>query len=87
MEAMKYTVKIPDNREIKINVPANIPKDDIAEVIVLFKQPKDLNGRKDFNSKINELKKAMNDPYFMEDISEIEKDFMAVDIEEPHYEI
>lgn len=81
MEAIKYNIKIPENREIKISVPANIPQDETAEVIVLFKK------QKDFNSKINELKKAVNDRYFMEDIAEIEKDFAAVDIADTQYEI
>lgn len=36
----------------------------------------------DYNSKINELKKAMQDELFLSDLKEVSEDFRNVDLEE-----
>jgi len=76
MEAIKQIVKIPKNHEIKIKVPPHIAEDEIVEVILIIKKSPD-----NFKQKIDELKEAMNDVHFLNDLREISEDFKAVDLE------
>ncbi len=74
MEAIKKIVKIPKSHEITIKIPQHIPENEIAEVILFI----NINSN---NSKIDELKDAMKDTLFMNDLREISEDFKVVDVE------
>jgi hypothetical protein len=76
MEAIKQIVKIPKDHEIRIKVPPYIPENEIVEVILIIKKSPD-----SFNQKINELKEAMKDDRFLDDLREVSEDFKAVDLE------
>lgn len=76
MQALKQIVKIPRNHELKIKVPSNIPENETVEVILI------VNDRQSkFEKRINELKSAVKDNLFMEDMDEISKDFEIIDSE------
>ncbi len=76
MEALKQTLKIPKDHELKIKIPLNIPENETVEVILIIE-----NRQAKFKHKINEMKKAVNDERFIEDLREVSKDFEAVDSE------
>ena len=76
MEAIKQIVKIPKDHEIKIKIPSYIPENEIVEVILLIKKNSD-----SFKQKISELKEAMKDDLFLDDLREVSEDFEAVDLE------
>ncbi len=76
MEALKQIMKIPKDHELKIKIPQNIPENETVEVILIIE-----NRQVKFRQKINEMKKAVNDERFMNDLREISKDFEAVDSE------
>ena len=69
-------MKIPKDHELKIKIPQNIPENETVEVILIIE-----NRQEKFRHKINEMKKAVNDERFMEDLSNVSKDFEAVDSE------
>lgn len=72
MEAIKQIVKIPKDHEIRIKVPPYIPENEIVEVILIIKKSPD---------KISELKEAMQDDLFLDDLRKISEDFKVVDVE------
>jgi len=76
MEAIKQIVKISKDHEIRIKVPPYIPENEIVEVILIIKGSPD-----SFKQKINELKEAMKDDRFLDDLREVSEDFKAVDLE------
>ena len=76
MEALKQTLKIPKDHELKIKIPQNIPENETVEVILIIE-----NRQEKFRHKINEMKKAVKDERFMEDLRNVSKDFEAVDSE------
>lgn len=76
MEAIKQIVRIPKNHEIRIKVPQEILEDEIAEVILIVKKRSD-----NFKQKIEELKEAMKDTSFLNDLSDISDDLKAIDLE------
>jgi len=69
-------MRIPKDHELKIKVPQNIPENETVEVILIIKERQET-----FRKRINELKYAANDRLFLEDISDISKDFEPVDSE------
>ena len=76
MEALKQTLKIPKDHELRIKIPQNIPENETVEVILIIE-----NRQEKFRHKINEMKKAVKDERFMEDLRNVSKDFEAVDSE------
>lgn len=76
MEALKQTLKIPKDHELKIKIPQNIPENETVEVILIIE-----NRLEKFRYKIDEMKKAVKDERFMGDLREVSKDFEAVDLE------
>jgi len=76
MEAIKQIVRIPKNHEIRIKVPQYILEDEIAEVILIVKKRSD-----NFKQKIEEIKEAMKDTSFLNDLSDISDNFKTVDLE------
>jgi len=73
MEAIKRTIKTPQNREITIKIPEYVPTDQPVEVILLIR-----DSAKSSADKINQLKAAMNDPLFLEDMKTVTEDFQAI---------
>jgi len=76
MEAIRQIVRVPENHEIIIKIPQYLLKNEIVEVILIFKRRPD-----DFEQKINILKDSINDELFQNDIREINEDFKAIDLE------
>ena len=76
MEAIKQIVRVSKDREIRIKIPQDIPENEIAEVILIIRKKPD-----SFKQKISELKEAMKDDLFLDDLKEISEDFKAVDFE------
>lgn len=75
METIKQTLKVPKNHEVKIKIPDYVNENDSVEAIVII-------GLEDQKKKIEELKKAMNDKLFLEDLNQIRNDFEGVDLED-----
>lgn len=76
MEAIRQIVRIPSNHEVKIKVPEHISEDELMEVILLVKKRK-----RSFKDKIKDLKKAVKDPMYLEDMKSVNQDFEYVDLE------
>lgn len=76
MEAIKQIVRIPGNHEIRIKIPQYIPENEIMEVILIIKKNSD-----SFKKKIEELKEAVRDNLFLDDLRNISEDFRIVDLE------
>ena len=66
MDAIKQIVRVSKDREIRIKVPRYIPENAIAEVILIIRKKPD-----SFKQKISELKEAMRDDLFLDDLREI----------------
>ncbi len=76
MEAIKRTIKTPPNREVTIKIPEYVPANEPVEIILLIR-----DSAKSSADKINQLKAAMNDPLFLEDMKTVTEDFQAIDSE------
>ncbi|MDO8728096.1 MAG: hypothetical protein Q7J35_18745 [Candidatus Methanoperedens sp.] len=76
MEALRQILKIPRDHELKIKIPQNILENETVEVILIIE-----NRQEKFRHKINEMKKAVKDERFMDDLKNVSKDFEAVDSE------
>ena len=76
MEAIKHIVRTPQNHEVKIKIPQHVPENDLVEIILILKKKPN-----DFENKINELKTAMNDELFLNDLQEIKDEFENIDLE------
>ncbi|MCK4762820.1 MAG: hypothetical protein KAW12_11550 [Candidatus Aminicenantes bacterium] len=76
MEAIRQIVRIPRNHELKIKVPEHIAEDELMEVILLVKP-----GKRGFKDKIKELRKAVKDPMYLDDMKAISRDFEYADME------
>ncbi len=76
MEAIKQTVKISKNHEVRIKVPEYFPENEIVDVILIFKKKPE-----DFKKKIDNMREAMKDKLFLSDLSEISEDFKVIDQE------
>jgi hypothetical protein len=74
VEALRQILKIPRDHELKIKIPQNILENETVEVILIIE-----DRETKFRHKINEMKKAVKDERFMEDLREVSKDFEAVD--------
>jgi hypothetical protein len=75
MEAIRQIVRIPEDHEIKIKIPQYLLKNEIVEVILIIKKRSD-----NFEQKIDELRDAMKDEFFLSDLNEISEDFGTVDL-------
>jgi mannitol/fructose-specific phosphotransferase system IIA component (Ntr-type) len=76
LEAVKQILRIPRNHELRIKVPKDFPENETVEVILI------MNKRQDsFKQKIQELKEAVKDNRFMNDLREVSDDFNIVDSE------
>lgn len=70
MQAVKQQVRIPANRELRIQLPAEALAETNAEVIVLFQASPTSAA-----NELAELQEAMNDPLFVADLREVIEDF------------
>ena len=70
MEAIKQIVRIPEDHELRIKIPGSVPENEMMEVILISKKKQD-----NFNQKIRELKEAVEDNLFLDDLEEIGDDF------------
>lgn len=73
MKAIKKIVRIGKEREIKIQIPPFVAENQLIEVILIIEEEE--------TKKIDELKQAMSDKLFLEDLREIEQDFQYIDSE------
>ena len=76
MEAIKQIVRIPKDHEIRMKIPQYVPENEIMEVILIIKKRPD-----GFKQKIEELKEAVRDDLFLDDLRDVSEDFRTVDSE------
>ncbi|CAD6491689.1 MAG: hypothetical protein LAKADJCE_00153 [Candidatus Argoarchaeum ethanivorans] len=76
MEAIKQIVRIPKDHEIRMKIPQYVPENEIMEVILIIKKRPD-----SFKQKIEELKEAVKDDLFLDDLRDVSEDFRTVDSE------
>lgn len=76
MEAIKQIVRIPKDHEIRMKIPQYVPENEIMEVILIIKKMPD-----GFKQKIEELKEAVKDDLFLDDLRDVSEDFRTVDSE------
>lgn len=76
MEAIRQFVRIPEDHRISIEIPSSIQAEQLVEVIIIAKE----NYNK--QSKIENLKMAMKDPMYLQDLEKINNDFKYIDGEE-----
>lgn len=76
MEAIKQVMRIPKNHEVRIKVPQHVPENELVEIILIIRKKTE-----DYKQKIDELKEAMNDRLFLNDLKEVSEEFETIDIE------
>ncbi len=76
MEAIKQIVRVSKDHAIKVKVPSYIPENETVEMILIIKKRTD-----GFNQKIRELKRAVKDELFLNDIRNISEDFKIADLQ------
>ena len=76
MEAIKQMVRIPEDHEIKIKIPHYIPENEVVEVLLIVKKKPAA-----FKQKVEELKEAVRDKVFLDDLRDVSEDFKALDLE------
>lgn len=74
METVRQTIRVPKSHEVKIKIPNHIKENDSIEVVLI-------SGLEDKKRGIEDLKKAMKDNLFLEDLNECMDDFKYVDAE------
>ncbi len=74
MQAIKQTMKVPENRELQIRLPAGIAPNDTIEVILIYG-----NTFSEHEEKIDMLKAAMSDKQFRLDLEAVANDFSGDD--------
>ncbi len=77
MTILKQDVRIPKNHEIKIKIPDDISENETVKVIIMKK-----DTSLSFKKKIKQIKNAINDKHFMNDLNETKDDFSSIDFED-----
>ena len=77
MQAIKHIVRIPKNHEIRIKIPDHVPVNESVEVIIFLREKP---GEHD--KKIDQLRAAMKDEVFLDDLKQIAGDFENVDLQD-----
>ena len=77
MTILKQDVRIPKNHEIKIKIPDDISENETVKVIIM-KNDTSLS----FKEKIKQMKKAINDKHFINDLNQTRDDFSTIDFED-----
>jgi hypothetical protein len=75
MNTLKKTLRIPKNRELKIQLPESFDVDKIVVVLIEEELPED------YKKKIELMKKSVDDPLFKQDMKEISDDYNPIDFE------
>ncbi len=75
MEAIKQIIRTPKNREVRIKIPSSVPENELVEVILIVR-----NKPENFAKKVKELKAAVNDERFLNDLKEVTDEFEVIDI-------
>lgn len=76
MEVIKQTFRVPENRELRIKIPEQVPANELAEVVLFIRK-----NKQNLKAKIRELKKSKADKIFLEDLHDTLEDFRSVDAE------
>lgn len=76
MTAIKHTIKTPKNHFVQIPIPISVQENESVEIIVMVKEQ-----HTDYGEKMSELKNAISDPLFLQDIKEVAEDFAGIDNE------
>ncbi len=74
MEALRKVFKIPKNHKLTIDLPDNIDENQLIEVILIMRSD---NSR---ISKIEDIKNAVKDKTYIEDMNEVLNDYQNVDM-------
>lgn len=69
-------IRVPNNHEITIKIPDEIPSNELAEVILILR-----NGDEGFKKKIEKLRGTLEDPLFREYVAAVSDDFSETDRE------
>lgn len=77
MQAVKQTMKAPEDRELRIHLPNEVPPNTIIEVILIYGEPQST-----YTANIDSLKAAMADELFRQDLKELADDFTSIDGED-----
>ena len=75
MEAIKKIVRIPKDHEVRIKVPQYVPENELVEIVLIIRKKSE-----DFKRKINDLRVAMDDKLFLDDLENISGEFATIDI-------
>jgi len=75
MQTVKQILKVPENHELRIKLPSNIPQNEIIEVLIVY------NKQKIFQEKLESFKDLDKDKLFQEDLDEIANSFSRIDKE------
>ena len=70
MQAIKQIVRTPEDHEVRIKIPEYVPENDPVEIIVLASE-----RSRDFGGRIDELKVAVEDELFLNDLEEVSGEF------------
>ncbi|GMT50130.1 MAG: hypothetical protein IEMM0008_1669 [bacterium] len=76
MQTIRQILRVPKNHELMIKIPDKIPENEEVEVILILKDNTETRKQK-----LGELKKAMSDPLFLQDLKEVSGDFQSIDLE------
>jgi hypothetical protein len=79
MQAVKRQLRVPVDREIKIQLPADAVVETNVEVIVLYQNSSLLVAIDDDDDA--EMARAAQDPLFMADLHEVMTDFQYADFD------
>ena len=74
MQAIRQIAQTPSSHEIRLALPREIPDNAPIEIIILVADDPDL-----FQRKIQQLRMAMRDQLFLNDLHEVAADFAAID--------
>jgi hypothetical protein len=72
LHAIKQTIKVPKNHKILIDIPENIPTDQLGEIILIIRDNK-------CSGKETDLNQAMKDPLFLDDLRNVTEDYKELD--------
>ncbi len=76
MQTIRQILRVPKNHELMIKIPDKIPENEKIEVLLILKDKTDTSKQK-----LGELKKAMSDPLFLQDLKKVSRDFQSIDLE------
>jgi hypothetical protein len=77
MEALKFRFKIPKERQLVLRIPEHIPENQMVDVFVVLDNEPATSSRQE----VLELRDAMKDQLFVQDLQEVASDFSAVDLD------